>query len=387
MEPPPLPSNPNENAGPEIIAATSVVVALATIAVVARLYVRLSMIRNIGWDDGFMVAAMVLSWAGQILIYVQVAYGVGKHAGDIDWETYMVGKKLNFLSQPIFLIAICVVKLSVGCALMRIASTKFYRRLILGIMIFMAVYTISCLFCKDLRVLWRDDVTRQCWTLPTITALLYTNSALNITTDFLFAIVIPLPMLWNLNVHLRTRLSLLGILSLGVFVSAAAIIKVCYLANYGKYGDVLWDSRYIIIWAVVELNVGIVGGTLPSLRPLFKQYLGSYYGKNSRHTPNTGPNSYGRGTLRSGSNWNRLGSDRRGDDTGDEASSQRAINASIAEYELRDRATAPSDNIHKTTILTECDAKVSDESANRFAYGNPRGITKTTTTTIESSKH
>jgi hypothetical protein len=58
----------------------------------------------------------------------------------------MKGMKLNFISQPIYLIAICVVKLSVGCALLRIASTKFYRWLILSIMGFMAFYTIGCFF-------------------------------------------------------------------------------------------------------------------------------------------------------------------------------------------------------------------------------------------------
>lgn len=45
-----LPSNPDENGATAILAATTFVVCLATITVIARLYVRFRIIRNTGWD-------------------------------------------------------------------------------------------------------------------------------------------------------------------------------------------------------------------------------------------------------------------------------------------------------------------------------------------------
>jgi hypothetical protein len=93
-----------------------------------------------------MVTALLFSWAGQGLIFGETAHGAGRHVGDVDPIVYMIGMKLNFISQPIYLLAICIVKLSVGSSLLRIASTKFYRVLILSIMVFMAVYTIICFF-------------------------------------------------------------------------------------------------------------------------------------------------------------------------------------------------------------------------------------------------
>lgn len=95
-----------------------------------------------------MVLSLALAWAGQGVIFGQLSHGAGRHKGDVDPDVYMIGMKLNFISQPIFLIAICVVKLAVGCALLRIASTKFYRYLILSIMGFMAFYTIGCFFVR-----------------------------------------------------------------------------------------------------------------------------------------------------------------------------------------------------------------------------------------------
>lgn len=46
----PLVSNPDEDDGPRILAATLIVTSVALITVAARLYVRLGMIRNFGWD-------------------------------------------------------------------------------------------------------------------------------------------------------------------------------------------------------------------------------------------------------------------------------------------------------------------------------------------------
>ena len=56
---------------------------------------------------------------------------------------------VNFVNQPIYLFAICFVKLAVGAALMRIATKPIYKRSILGVMIFMLVYTIVCFFVSS----------------------------------------------------------------------------------------------------------------------------------------------------------------------------------------------------------------------------------------------
>ena len=118
--------------------------------------------------------------------------------------------------------------------------------------------------------------------MKTIQSLSYTNAALNMLTDLLFSLIIPLPMLWNLHVNLRTRVTLMCILGLGLFACAAAAVKISYLPNYGKKGDFLWDSRNITIWTATEVNVGITAASLPTLRPLFKSVLGSTYGFGSK---------------------------------------------------------------------------------------------------------
>ena len=60
MDPANLPSNPNENGAADILGSTLFVVCLATVVVLARLYVRLFVIRGTGWDVSFISSMHVL---------------------------------------------------------------------------------------------------------------------------------------------------------------------------------------------------------------------------------------------------------------------------------------------------------------------------------------
>jgi cell division protein FtsX len=99
-------------------------------------------------QDGFMTFAMALSVAAVGVVVAECSYGAGRHIGDVDPSVYMIGNKLNFITQPMYLIDICVVKLAVGASLLRIASTKFYKIMIISVMGFMAFYTIGCFFVR-----------------------------------------------------------------------------------------------------------------------------------------------------------------------------------------------------------------------------------------------
>jgi hypothetical protein len=91
-------------------------------------------------------------------------------------------------------------------------------------------------------------------------------------------------MLWNVQMNRRQKASIIGILGLGLFATAAALVKLSYVSTYGRSGDWLWDSRNLTIWTCIECNIAIVAGNLPCLKPLFRTILGSTYGRGSRKT-------------------------------------------------------------------------------------------------------
>ncbi|KAI0377228.1 hypothetical protein F5Y04DRAFT_190433 [Hypomontagnella monticulosa] len=346
---------PDINRGPEIAGAVISTTVAALVVVCARIYVRLRMLRSIGTDDYVMLAAMLLSLVGLGIVIAEVQYGAGRHAAYLDPEVNKLGLKLNFISQPIYLWAIPLVKVSVGFFLMRISPTIYYTRIIQGVMVFLMIYTFVCfmtlmLQCKDLSILWDFTVKTTCWSQSTLQGLSYANSTVNIVTDIFFAIL-PIPMLWNVKINARTKASLICVLGLGIFACAASIVKAAFITNYGKNGDFLWDSANLTIWISAETNTGIVAACLPCIKPMFKSIFDSTlrYGS-SRKNEAYNLRAYGHGSNPKGSNYMRS-------QTRTEVDARRVVPNSL------------DDNISEESILSQ----------------KPHGITKTTVVRVDRS--
>ncbi|OJJ47301.1 hypothetical protein ASPZODRAFT_65422 [Penicilliopsis zonata CBS 506.65] len=274
---------PNVNRGPSILVATSIVTGCALATVVARMYVRVFVIRNVGFDDWAMLLTMLLSLAGWAIIVPEVKYGAGRHTVYVE-KTAVKAMHLNFATQAIYLWSIGLVKISIGFFLLRFAPKRGYKIFIITTLIFE---------CKDIRTIWDSSIVSKCFTTTELLALSYTNTALNILTDFIFA-TLPALMLRHLQVNRRTKASLTCILSLGVLACAAACVKLSILPHYGQTGDFLWDYTDLTIWVVAESNIGIIAGSLPTLKPLFKRFLDTY----ASRSKSQGYTSGGRDTFR-----------------------------------------------------------------------------------------
>ena len=75
-------------------------------------------------------------FAEMMIIIPQVILGAGRHVQYIDPDDFITGLHLNFVTQPLCLIALCLTKISVGLFLLRLTTTQWHIRLIWAIMIF-----------------------------------------------------------------------------------------------------------------------------------------------------------------------------------------------------------------------------------------------------------
>lgn len=122
-----------------------------------------------------------MSLVGIGLVIPEVMNGAGRHIAYLEPATAKLGLQLNFITQPLYLWAITVVKCSIALFLLRIAPTKFYRRLLWGTIIFLIVYTFAAfltiiLQCTNLAIQWDPTVKAKCWTPTTLRSLSYTSS-------------------------------------------------------------------------------------------------------------------------------------------------------------------------------------------------------------------
>jgi hypothetical protein len=108
--------------------------------------------------------------------------------------------------------------------------------------------------CSPVRAGWDITMrpptgTAKCIEPNTYTNIGMLNSAINIITDLIFALV-PIPMIWKLQVNTRTRIGLAAILSLGLFASVTAIYKAPLQYNLFKDPDWSGKGAWYYIWGL-----------------------------------------------------------------------------------------------------------------------------------------
>ncbi|KAL7269264.1 hypothetical protein RUND412_008082 [Rhizina undulata] len=266
------------NEGPRIVATAGSFIAAITLTMIVRLYVRTKMVGSVGADDWTILLATCISIAMSAVSIVEVQYGAGRHMLAIPPPDFTYGMMLNFITQVLALSAAALVKMSICLFLLRLAIEPLYRRICYGILIFTGAYTIAGTIamsyqCTPLSHFWDKRVEGNCMSSDSLIAIVYTISVLGIMTDF-FLVVLPVPMVWNVKIPKRQKAILCLILGLGAFSSTASIVKMTYNINYGKIGgDFLWDSTYLTIWSILEIDIGIITASMPALKPLFKHVL------------------------------------------------------------------------------------------------------------------
>jgi hypothetical protein len=111
----------------------------------------------------------------------------------------------------------------------------------------------------------------QCYN-PTI--LWFFSASFNLVTDCVIWIL-PIPFVLNLqSMHLRRRLELAGIFSIGIMAIAASAVRLWVLtewaSDFNKQGA---NSGNLLIWGQVEQHAGIIAASIPFLRPLVRKVL------------------------------------------------------------------------------------------------------------------
>lgn len=93
-----------------------------------------------------------------------------------------------------------------------------------------------------------------------------------ITTIFtdLLVFLLPIPTLWSVQRPYAQRVGLVSLFALGAFVCVAGIMRTYYTHQviYETY-DVTWEGYPLWIWTALEIDLGIIGGSIPSIKPLF----------------------------------------------------------------------------------------------------------------------
>ncbi|KAK1842765.1 integral membrane protein [Colletotrichum chrysophilum] len=111
------------------------------------------------------------------------------------------------------------------------------------------------------------------------------NAIPNIITDVLL-LLLPVPGIWSLQLRKPQKVALVGIFTLGIFVTAVSFIRLHYvLAIDFADPDTTWLLIEEMMWTGIEVNIGTVSACLPSLKPILNLAL---HGNVQQSKPATG---------------------------------------------------------------------------------------------------
>ncbi|KAK7527128.1 uncharacterized protein IWZ02DRAFT_445447 [Phyllosticta citriasiana] len=282
--------------GKQTLVTCVIVTVVASIVVALRLYSRLVLVGGVGWDDVIITSSLILIIVLAVVTGQEVRHGLGNHVSENPpSETAKVFQYL-FASILIYLVSLCLTKLSILLQYLRIFGTQTAMRIACYITItFVVTYTFVASFmnilnCKPIHYFWGRALDPTSGSCMDFEAVWFTHAGINIFSDFLM-ILLPMPVLKSLKIHKRQKIALMAIFAFGSFGGVTAILRLKSLAKVSKSNDVTYDNRGALIWSTVECNVAIMCASLPSLKVLISRYfprLLSTIGSGSHSNPNSG---------------------------------------------------------------------------------------------------
>ncbi|KAJ5511514.1 hypothetical protein N7453_003617 [Penicillium expansum] len=276
---------PLEGRSQSIFIVTTIFLGISFIAVCLRCFVRLRLVKAFGWDDTFMVCAMLLNILFAICGITGALYGIGQRSDDLVKKgTIETAMFWWWLGQTSYVWTCALAKISIAFALLRLTVSNAHKLVlwaVIGVtctigLVFWFMLTLQCqpveFFWQQVRLLSNPhaNVSGTCMDLDHIIAMAYVYSITATLCDLTLGLL-PIALVWNLQMNLRTKCALAGILGMGCIASAAVIIRIPFLHDY-KNVDFLYATANISIWSNVEAGLGIAAGSLVTLRPLFRWF-------------------------------------------------------------------------------------------------------------------
>ncbi|KAK4222208.1 hypothetical protein QBC38DRAFT_89084 [Podospora fimiseda] len=279
-----------------LVIVTAIFVVLTTLVMTMRIYIRLKT-HNFGTDDWVMTAGYIIN-LGQSAITIYGAHtGLGTRDDNLPQATIIEGTKFLLIWQALYAGSLAFIKSSICITLMRITQQRGYLILLRSLVILSAGLSSVGLVvilnqCHPLSRYWDKSIPGTCWPPILATVLSYAASVSNVITDFTVAIT-PYFLLRHVQLRRRLKVYVKLILGLGMLAGIASIIRVPFTNAYLKPSDINYHTGHIILWTIVECGLGIIAGSLPTLRAFFKRLSGDqstqdYMNNNNNPSDGTG---------------------------------------------------------------------------------------------------
>ncbi|KAK8045613.1 hypothetical protein PG993_005637 [Apiospora rasikravindrae] len=252
----------------EIITILSVFSAVSTLVVALRIYTRAIILRSFGTDDAVIIGALILTIGSAVAIGLEGKFGLGTHTWVQPLEDFIPYMKSFYVSIILYNVGLCLIKVSILLQYRRIFTQKLTQWMSGGLLTFILAWTVTLsvllpLVCYPVDKFWEPSLPGSC---VDQLAVWYVMAGVNIVTDFAI-FVIPLPVIKSLQLPTKQKMLLVVVFGLGLFTCIISCLRIRTLKMASLTKDPNWDNTDAALWSFIELCIGMLTSSLPTLRP------------------------------------------------------------------------------------------------------------------------
>ncbi|KAI9846022.1 MAG: hypothetical protein M1838_001472 [Thelocarpon superellum] len=273
----------------QIVVVSGVCLAVSTPFVLLRMYTRLYLVRTFALED----FCALLAWLGAVavaVIHIVLSYhGFGRHLWDVTISEFFVYGRLGLSYLAIYFAEVSLAKVTLLLLFHRLATTAWQRKVFLGVMIFIILYTIAMFFalifsCHPVAYFW--DLTISGGYCVNRTAILIFMAVMNVLTNFVI-LLLPVPLIWRLRLSRGGKAGVTVMFLVGLLDCAVSIVLVqttipplITAPVIGPFGatDVTYNLVLPGYWIAAEMHLSVICCCLPALGPFFSRYFPSVFG-------------------------------------------------------------------------------------------------------------
>ncbi|EEU38096.1 uncharacterized protein NECHADRAFT_84327 [Fusarium vanettenii 77-13-4] len=282
----------SESQDREILTSVITIMVIGITAVILRLAARLKSRARLGLDDYCVLAALTFAIGTAILCIISVPYGGGKHLWVVTSDEFTTLWKMTYAFVLIYATCVSLTKASILLYYRRIFGANWAHHICMGLVVGYWVSITIAWFsgCRPVTYFWEQ------FTKPTAkgycmnTSLFYFINGICAMLIDVAILIVPMPTLYKLQMPLRQKIAVGGILLLGAFVCVASIIRIIAMDKLVKADDFTWRMAQVFIWSCCEPFVGIVCACLPTYGPFLRRFWRKI-GTSDRYVSGTSSNN------------------------------------------------------------------------------------------------
>ncbi|KAG9232503.1 hypothetical protein BJ875DRAFT_76933 [Amylocarpus encephaloides] len=222
-------------------------------------------------EDYTIIAAQFCVYVYAVAVLLQVFVGgAGHHAHDVDPSHVSNFLKILVAVQIIYGITVGLVKISICLFYIRIFFTRPFRLASWIVIGFLVAWSLSVvlnavLICRPVAANWDPNIG-NCANQTTSYTII---GVVDLLTD-IAVFILPMKMIWGLQVGTAKRVALFCVFGLGVSTMVLAVMRIITLARVA-YSDVTYTAGSPLIWSFLEPTIGVTVACGPLFAPLLKE--------------------------------------------------------------------------------------------------------------------